>query len=330
VDISCGLPGGPGALELARRAEELGYERVWLYDSPALYQDVWVWLGLIATGTDRIKLGTAVLVPHLRHVMATASAIATIESLAPGRLACGFGTGATARWTLGQPALPLAEVARYLRELRALLRGEVVEVDGRLVQMIHQPRFLPAVPIGVPLLLSALGPRGQVVARDVADGIMTTGFALPGWDWSAQLVYGTVLDRGEGLTAGRVKEAVGPWYTTLMYHGTWQFAPEALDGLPDGASWRAGIEAERPDGQRHLAVHRGHATDVVDHDRAVVDAAGELLGTIGWVADRDGIAGRLRTAEADGSTEVIYAPAGPDPLRELQAFAEAASAHMTR
>ena len=67
-----------------------------------------------------------VLVPNLRHVMTTASAIATIEGLAPGRLACGFGTGATARWVLNQKALSWATTRRYLEQLRGLLRGEVV------------------------------------------------------------------------------------------------------------------------------------------------------------------------------------------------------------
>ena len=74
---------------------------MWLFDSAALYEDVWIWLGRLAEHTE-IDLGTAVLVPNLRHVMTTASAIATVERMAPGRLACGFGTGATARWVLEQ------------------------------------------------------------------------------------------------------------------------------------------------------------------------------------------------------------------------------------
>ena len=118
-------------------AEELGYERAWLYDSPAIYLDIWTSLGRLVERTSRIGLGTAVLVPSLRSVIATASAIATVEAAAPGRFACGFGTGATARWTLGKDALTLAETGTYLRQLRGLLRGEVVEVDGEQVQMAH-------------------------------------------------------------------------------------------------------------------------------------------------------------------------------------------------
>ena len=35
-------------------AESLGYERAWLYDSPALYPDVWVTLARVAERTERM------------------------------------------------------------------------------------------------------------------------------------------------------------------------------------------------------------------------------------------------------------------------------------
>ena len=82
MKISIGCPPGPQSLDLARRAEELGYDRIWLYDSAAIYEDIWIHLARIGEATERIGLGTAVLVPNLRHVMTTASAIATVDRLA--------------------------------------------------------------------------------------------------------------------------------------------------------------------------------------------------------------------------------------------------------
>ena len=67
IQISCAFPPGPNVVAYARIAEELGYERIWLYDSPALYPDVWVTLAQVAEHTTRIGLGPAVLVPGLRH-----------------------------------------------------------------------------------------------------------------------------------------------------------------------------------------------------------------------------------------------------------------------
>ncbi|HWE54688.1 MAG TPA: LLM class flavin-dependent oxidoreductase [Acidimicrobiales bacterium] len=323
MKISCGLAPSLSVVEHAQLAEELGYDRVWLYDSPAIYMDIWVSLGRIAERTNRIGLGTAVLVPSLRGVVATAAAIATVEAAAPGRLACGFGTGATARWALGQRPLTLKATGEFLRQLRGLLRGEVVMVDGAATQMCHVPGYAPSRPIDVPLLFSALGPKGQELARTDADGIMTVGFALGGFDWSAQLVLGTVLDPGELVTSERVKESAGPWYT-IMAHGAWESDPAAADFFPGGAEWRARLEATCPEGERHLVVHEGHAAKVTDLDRILVDAAGEGITGLSWLAEADAMAARLEEAAAGGSTEVIYAPSGPDIARELKAFASAA------
>ena len=82
--LSIGLAPGRHTVDLARLAVDLGCERVYLYDSAAVYEDVFIWLARLAELTDA-PLGAAVLVPNLRHVMTTASAIATLEDLAPGR-----------------------------------------------------------------------------------------------------------------------------------------------------------------------------------------------------------------------------------------------------
>jgi 5,10-methylenetetrahydromethanopterin reductase len=131
-----------------------------------------------------------------------------------------------------------------------------------------------------------------------------------------------VLDDGEDLSTPRVREALGPWYV-LAYHGAWQSAGAAVDGLPLGAEWRAGIEAERPEGERHLAVHEGHATHVMPRDRAVLDAASDDIGGFGWVGTPDEMRGYAEAAAAAGVTELLYTPAGPDWPREMRAFASA-------
>jgi 5,10-methylenetetrahydromethanopterin reductase len=315
------MPPGPHVVDHAQLAHDLGYDRIWLYDSAALYQDIWVWLARIADRTE-IDVGTAVLVPNLRHVMTTASAIATIEHLAPGRLACGFGTGATARWVLGKPALSWAATRRYIEQLRALLAGDVAEVDGAQAQMVHYREWAPSRPLRTPLLLSALGPKGKQIAHDIADGIMTIGGGVDDMDWHVQMTSGTVFDDGEDLTTPRVKAALGPWYV-VMYHGAWQSRPESLDHLPSGGEWRAAIAAERPEGQRHLAVHEGHVTDVTDRDRGLLDVAGPMLGSFGWAGTRDEIRARAEAAIAGGASEIMYTPAGPDVPRELRAWSDA-------
>jgi len=325
MQLSVGMPPGPRALEYAQLAQELGYDRVWLYDSAALYEDVWIWLARLAEHTD-IDLGTAVLVPNLRHVMTTASAIATIEGLAPGRLACGFGTGATARWVLNQKALSWATTRRYLEQLRGLLRGEVVDIDGERCQMIHHPDWARARPIDTPFLVSAFGPKGVEVVNELyRDGTIDGCFGMADVDidvpWRVRMTAGTVLEPGEPVTSERALDALGPWYV-VRYHGVWQAFPDALGGMPEGEAWRAGVESERPAGERHLAVHEGHVTDVMARDRGVLRAAGDALATTGWVGTAEEIHEKAVAAAAAATTEVLYTPAGDIP-RELRAFADA-------
>ncbi len=319
MKISCAFPPHLAIVDYACRAEELGYARAWVYDSPALYGDVWMALARMAEHTQRIGLGPAVLVPSFRHVLAQASAIATLEQLAPGRTTVAIGTGFTGRLALGQKPLSWSRVETYVRQLRALLRGEVVEIDGKAVRMIHPPGFAPPRPVQVPLLLAANGPKGLAAARELADGVMCVGNAQPGFAWCALLSLGTVLDDGESVDAPRVVQAAGPGLT-VMYHGIYETGGTAVDGFPGGAEWRARLE-EIPAAQRHLALHEEHLVSVSDRDRPLLD--GDMLKAMTWTGTADEIRSRLAQAVAEGASEIVYAPMGSDIPRELHAFARA-------
>ena len=289
-----------------------------MYDSPSLYSDVWMVLALAAAQTERIGLGPAVLVPNLRHPLTQASAIATLEQLAPGRTAVAIGTGFTGRMAMGKKALGWTGVREYIAQVRALLRGEAVEVDGAMVQMLHAAAFAPARPIATPIVVAANGPKGLAVAGELGDGVMTIGGGNPDFEWCSALVFGTVLDDGESPGSERALAAAGPGLT-VVFHGMYEGNPEAVDGLPGGAEWRARVEAV-PKEVRHLAVHEDHLVAVTDRDRPLLD--GELLRAFTWTGTRAEMRARLDALEAAGGTEILYAPMGPDIARELEAFAE--------
>jgi 5,10-methylenetetrahydromethanopterin reductase len=145
--LSVALPPSAGISEYARAAEDAGCTRLWLFDSPAVYGDIWIAAARAADATRRLGIGTGVAIPSLRHPMVTAAAIATIEEAAPGRLTCAFGTGFTARRALGQKPLPWVRVASYIRTLRGLLNGEVVEIGGAPCQMLHLTGWAPERPL---------------------------------------------------------------------------------------------------------------------------------------------------------------------------------------
>jgi 5,10-methylenetetrahydromethanopterin reductase len=320
MQISCGFPPSPAVVDRIVEAEQLGYERAWLFDSPALYGDIWAVLALAATRTERIGLGTAVLVPNLRHPLVTASAIATIEQVAPGRLAVAIGTGFTGRVAMGQKALTWAWTRNYIAQLRALLRGESVDIDGGMAQMIHGDGFAPPRPITTPIIVAANGPKGLAVAKEFGDGVMTIGGGEPAFDWCAVLAFGTVLDDGEDASSARALEAAGAGMT-VVYHAMYEGNPESVDALPNGKEWRAAIEAY-PERERHLAVHQDHFVKVAERDRMLLN--GDILKGFTWTGSPDELRARIDVLEAAGVTEVLYAPMGPDLSRELRAFADMA------
>src|ERR1700704_3117127 len=115
MDISCAFATSGETPAYVELAEALGYQRAWLYDSPALYPDVWMALTRCAERTSRIGLGPGVLVPSLRHPMVKAAAIAELVGLAPGRVVVAVGSGFTGRFTLGQRPMPWRQGGGPLR-----------------------------------------------------------------------------------------------------------------------------------------------------------------------------------------------------------------------
>jgi 5,10-methylenetetrahydromethanopterin reductase len=325
VELSCSFPPGPRSVEYARLAEELGYRRIWLYDSPLLYPDVWITLAQVAQATSRIGIGPGVLVPSLRHVAAQAAAIATLEAIAPGRVAASIGTGFTGRRLLGKPPLPWRAVALHLRALRALLRGDEAVVDGTRLRMLHPQGFAPPRPIATPLLVAANGPRGLEVARELGDGVMALGPPPQGFAWCAVARSGTLLEPGESFESPRVFDALAP-AIALIYHATWEGAGAGVDQLPGGRAWREAVERVAPE-LRHLHVHEGHCVAVPARERALLDPS---LGAMTWSGSEADLRTRWSELAAAGATELAYAPAGPDIPRELRAMARVAGLAVPR
>jgi 5,10-methylenetetrahydromethanopterin reductase len=320
LEISCGFAPGPDTPEQVRIAEDLGYERAWFFDSPALYRDIWVTMALAAERTERITLGTAVLVPGLRHPLTQASAIATLEGLAPGRIVVAIGTGFTGRMALGQKAMTWADTRTYIAQVKGLLEGEAMVIDGAVVKMIPPDGFLPDRPIEVPIVVAANGPKGFDVAKELGDGVMTVVGSNPDFDWCSLLAFGTVLDPGESPESERVYAAAGP-AVTVVYHGMYESDPAVLDAFPGGPEWRAEID-QLPEHLRHLAIHEDHCVAVTDRDRPLLSGDGILGFTM--TGEAPALRERLAAVAAAGTSEILYAPIGPDIPRELERFMEMA------
>jgi 5,10-methylenetetrahydromethanopterin reductase len=70
--------------------------------------------------------------------------------------------------------------------------------------------------------------------------------------------------------------------------------------------------------------HEGHVTHVTERDRELVlDPSWELPMRSGfWIGTRDELRAKAEHAGANGITELLYTPTGPDVLGELRRMAE--------
>jgi 5,10-methylenetetrahydromethanopterin reductase len=306
-------------------AERLGYDRAWLFDIPHEGPDVWMMLALAAERTTTIGLGPGVLVPTLRHPMVNASATATLEALAPHRVAVAFGTGFAGARALGAAPASWSFLADYVRAFRALFRGEPVRWQNSLMQMLHPPGHAPDRPIEVPVLISALGPKGINVTIEHADGLFTvngeTRYA-PQFDWAALGVHGTVLTEGEALDSPRVQSAAGPG-NALAYHARYEFGGD-VTALPAGDVWLDTINQTSAQ-ERHLAVHDQHLIALNRADTAAWAAGSwKAITRTTLTGTANDIGRRVNEIAAQGITEIVYQPSGSDIVGELEAFHAAA------
>jgi alkanesulfonate monooxygenase SsuD/methylene tetrahydromethanopterin reductase-like flavin-dependent oxidoreductase (luciferase family) len=174
---------------MARLADEAGYDAVWVGDSivakPRL--EALTTLAYLAGITRTVRLGTAVLLPALRHPVVLAHQIANVDQVSRGRVVLGLGVG----WSLPSAerewAACGADHKRRVRRLeehveiwRMLWRGEPVTYQGGDVTLTdHTIGPLPWHAAGPPVLITA-GNRGEMLPAQfdrfarLGDGIITT------------------------------------------------------------------------------------------------------------------------------------------------------------
>jgi alkanesulfonate monooxygenase SsuD/methylene tetrahydromethanopterin reductase-like flavin-dependent oxidoreductase (luciferase family) len=160
----------PFLVDAARRAEQAGYDSVWVGDSLLARPrgEPVTLLAAVAGATTRVTLGTAVLLPLLRHPLSLAHILATLDRIAQGRLIVGVGPGAELPGThaelaaLGLPSdRRVGAMLSAVERIRRLWRKEEPGVE-------LQPR--PFRPGGPPIWLGGSGPRMLRLAGTTFDG----------------------------------------------------------------------------------------------------------------------------------------------------------------
>ena len=174
-------------LRMAKRVEEAGLDSVWVGDSlvakPRL--EPLATLGALATHTSRVRLGTAVLLPALRHPVLMAQTMATVDLISSGRLVIGAGVGGAfnaeqkGEWAAAgvDPSRRARRFEEVVEIAKGLAPGQPHTHEGRHFSL-HDVTMLPKATQleGIPWLLATHHRAQQQAQIDraarIGDGII--------------------------------------------------------------------------------------------------------------------------------------------------------------
>ncbi len=183
-------------VELARRAEALGFRRVWVPDEGLATRDVIVTMTAIAAATESIRIGTGIVNPYSRHPALTAAAIASIDELSGGRVFLGVGAGGSLTLTpLGiERPRPVAHVREAVEAARALFTGDTVDFEGETLQLTNA--LIDYARSDIEIWFAGRGPKMLHQAGAITDGVLLEFLHKPS--------LGTFIDtvRGGAATTG--------------------------------------------------------------------------------------------------------------------------------
>jgi len=310
--------------DLCREAEDSGFDWLGVADSQSVFRELYVALTLAALNTSRVRLGPLVTNPLTRHLVVTASAIASVDELSGGRAVLGIGSGDSAIYTIGAPPATVAGLEASITTLGRLTSGETVEREGRTWRVHRSTRR-------VPIYLAAEGPRTLDLAGRVADGVIV-GLGLTPEVIRLSLA---AIERG-ARAAGR----------TLADVDVWWFAKTSLADRRDDAiePIKMALAASANHAFRFTLEGKGVPADLQEkiralqreynsHHHEIPGAANASLpdrwGLTEFLVDRFAIAGtpadcvaQISRAMAAGARQFIITGFVPDPRAFMRRWAK--------
>jgi len=250
---------------LAIRAEALGFADVWVSEhiivprakfprSPVFYDPV-LTLTWIAAVTERVRLGTSVLVLPMRHPLPLAKELSTLQNLSGGRLILGAGVG----WLEEEFAalgVPFRERGRRMDEGIAMMRA-VWSQDP----VTFKSRYIPAVIEGMTMTPMPISPIPLWLGGSSDAALQRTIRIADGWHGSGHTPAETAP------IARRLREARPEPGFTISIRAPW-------NGMDFGAL-RADVDAYAEAGVEHIMIAPMDRN--VDDWDSVIDGVGRLV-----------------------------------------------------
>lgn len=301
--------------ELARRAEQAGFDAFWVSDDLFL-RSVWVILSAIANATERIQLGTCIVNPFTQHPAEIAMAIATLDELSGGRALLGISSGADdfLGWVGLRGDRPVAAVSETIDALRRLFDGERCHPDGHFLQGWTSEAYMRFLPRRIPIYVGAMSPRMLELIGASADGGLPLLF--PPEHFAEVMGYVRQGAAKVGRNLANVDVAACIWCSVssdpdaaeralrekIAYYGH-SLSPLILD--------RLGVDrAEFEPIRQAMMVER-------DPERAVTMVTPAML-RIGIAGSAAELIPRLERLVSLGATHLSFGPPlGPDPFEAI-------------
>ena len=310
--------------DLCREAEARGFEWVGVADSQSVFHELYVALTVAALNTTRVRLGPLVTNPLTRHLVVTASAMASLDELSKGRMVLGLGSGDSAIYTLGAPPATVAGLEASIDTLGRLTAGEVVKREQRTWRVHRSARRIP-------IYLAAEGPRTLELAGRVADGVIV-GLGLTPEVIALSLA---AIERGARAAGRRLADLDVWWFAKTNVADTREAAVRPITmALAASANhaFRFTLEGKGVPAALHEPI-RGLQREYDSHHHEIAGAGNAALtdrwGLTDFLVDRFAIAGtpaecvaQIRRAMAAGARQFITTSFVPDPRVFMRRWTE--------
>jgi probable F420-dependent oxidoreductase len=153
-------------VDLAKRAETLGFAYGWTFDSHVLWQEPYVIYSQMLSATNRMIVGPMVTNPGTRNWTVTASLFATLNDMYGNRTICGIGRGDSALRVLGHTPTNLATLSESMKVIKGMAQGEPVTYNGTTQQIPW------VVDSELKVLMAAYGPKALHLCGTETDGFI--------------------------------------------------------------------------------------------------------------------------------------------------------------
>ncbi|MBI2357502.1 MAG: LLM class flavin-dependent oxidoreductase [Deltaproteobacteria bacterium] len=228
-----GLPTPSELVEFAVAAEQLGFDSVWVEDR-FLHRKLGILealstLTFVASRTEKIRLGTCILLVNLRSPLLVAKMLSTLDYLSGGRVVVGASLGGSPEEYSSTGITMKSRVSRFAETLRAM-RAFWGQGSFQGVSRHFQPADLPMEPKPIqPRIPVWIGGKAEPVFRRVA--LMGDGWLASSTTPAEEFARGWAKIREHATAAGRNPETLVP--AKFCYIHIENSAEEALQVLQE-------------------------------------------------------------------------------------------------